>query len=698
MNARLDPQLLANPLIAPWNSPYGLPPFREVHAEHFAPAFAVALKDHRDEIDAIAQSADAPTFENTIAAFDRSGRLITRIESLFYNLAAAETSPALQAVERDMAAPLAAHGNALYMNAGLFKRVDALHARRAELQLNAEPLRLLERVHLDFIRAGAKLSAEAQKRNAEVTEKLAELTTLFSQNVLADEAEYQLVLKDEDDLAGLPDFLRAAARQAASERGVGGNDGGHVITLSRSLIVPFLTFSTRRDLRKVAFAAWIARGEGEHDNLPVIGEIMALRLEQAKLHGYRCYSDYALVDTMAAKKETVANLLKEVWGPAKARAADEREALQAFADAEHGSDWRKFKVQPWDWRYYAEKVRQVRYDLNDTEVKPYFPLDRMVEAVFDCAQRLFGLTFIAMPEVQGYHADVKVYEVRNADDGLIGVFLHDNFARVTKRGGAWMSSFRLQCRHGDKPNGNITPIVVNNNNFARGAPGQPTLLSFDDAKTLFHEFGHGLHGLLSNVHYERLSGTQVLRDFVELPSQIFEHWLSEPEVLKRHARHYRTGEAIPDKLIERLMAARRFNQGIDSVEYTASALVDLAIHSLTDTDGLDATAFEAAELKKIGMPDDIVMRHRLPHFRHLYAGTSYSSQYYVYLWAEVLDADGFEAFVEAGNPFDPGVAQRLLQHIYSTGNTRDPAEAYRAFRGRAPTVVPMLKKKGLVEV
>ena len=697
MNARLDPQLLANPLIAPWNSPYGLPPFREVHAEHFAPAFAVALKDHRDEIDAIAQSADAPTFENTIAAFDRSGRLITRIESLFYNLAAAETSPALQAVERDMAAPLAAHGNALYMNAGLFKRVDALHARRAELQLNAEPLRLLERVHLDFIRAGATLSAEAQKRYAEVTEKLAELTTLFSQNVLADEAEYQLVLKDEDDLAGLPDFLRAAARQAASERGVGGNDGGHVITLSRSLIVPFLTFSTRRDLRKVAFAAWIARGEGEHDNLPVIGEIMALRLEQAKLHGYRCYSDYALVDTMAAKKETVANLLKEVWGPAKARAADEREALQAFADAEHGSDWRKFKVQPWDWRYYAEKVRQVRYDLNDTEVKPYFPLDRMVEAVFDCAQRLFGLTFIAMPEVQGYHADVKVYEVRNADDGLIGVFLHDNFARVTKRGGAWMSSFRLQCRHGDKPNGNITPIVVNNNNFARGAPGQPTLLSFDDAKTLFHEFGHGLHGLLSNVHYERLSGTQVLRDFVELPSQIFEHWLSEPEVLKRHARHYRTGEAIPDKLIERLMAARRFNQGIDSVEYTASALVDLAIHSLTDTDGLDATAFEAAELKKIGMPDDIVMRHRLPHFRHLFAGTSYSSQYYVYLWAEVLDADGFEAFVEAGNPFDPGVAQRLLQHIYSTGNTRDPAEAYRAFRGRAPTVAPMLKKKGLVE-
>ncbi|MEO8103599.1 MAG: M3 family metallopeptidase, partial [Betaproteobacteria bacterium] len=571
--------------------------------------------------------------------------------------------------------------------------------QRRQLDLSAEQLRLLERVHLDFVRAGARLSAAAQKRYAEVTEKLAELTTQFSQNVLADEADFQLILKDESDLAGLPDFLRAAAKQAAAERGVAGQDGGHVITLSRSLIVPFLTFSTRRDLRELAFQAWIARGEGvistegEHDNLPLIRDIMALRLEQAKLHGYACYADYALIDTMARTKEAVAELLKEVWAPAKLRAASEREAVQAFADAEHGSEWQKFTVQPWDWRYYAEKVRQVRYDLDDAAVKPYFSLDRMVDAAFDCAHRLFGLTFIAKPELNGYHADVKVYEVRQAGERLLGVFLHDNFARATKRGGAWMSSFRMQSRI----DGAVTPIIVNNNNFAKGTPGQPTLLSFDDARTLFHEFGHGLHGLLSNVHYERLSGTQVLRDFVELPSQIFEHWLSEPEVLKRHARHYLTGEAIPDELIAKLKAARRFNQGIDSVEYTASALVDLAIHSLTDTTGLDAGAFEVAELKKIGMPEDIVMRHRLPHFRHLFAGSSYSSQYYVYLWAEVLDADGFEAFVEAGNPFDAAVAQRLLQHIYSAGNTRDPAEAYRAFRGRAPTVMPMLKKKGLVE-
>ena len=693
MNAPIDPTLLANPLIAAWNTPYGLPPFADVDAGHFGPAFAQALKAHRDEIDAIAASTGAPSFENTLAAFDRSGRLLTRIDSLFYNLAASETSPALQAVEREMAAPLAAHGNAIYMHAALFKRVDALHAARGQLKLDADQLRLLERVHLDFVRAGANLSRDAQKRYADVTEKLAGLTTLFSQNVLADEAQYQLVLKDENDLAGLPDFLRAAAKQAAAERG----SGDHVITLSRSLIVPFLTFSTRRDLREKAFKAWIARGEGvissegKYNNLPVIRDIMALRLEQAKLHGYACYADYALVDTMAGNKEAVAGLLNEVWAPAKARAADERIALQALADAENAGRGTQFSIEPWDWRFYAEKVRQTRYDLDDALVKPYFSLDRMVEAVFDCANRLFGLRFVSKPDIKGYHPDVKVYEVRGADNEMVGVFLHDNFARATKRGGAWMSNFRWQSRI----DGNITPIIVNNNNFARGAPNEPTLLSVDDARTLFHEFGHGLHGLLSNVRFERLSGTQVLRDFVELPSQIFEHWLSEPSVLKRHARHFQTNQPIPDELILRLKAARRFNQGFDSVEYTASALVDLAMHSLTSVEALDATEFEKAELNKIGMPKDIVMRHRLAHFRHLFASSGYASQYYVYLWAEVLDADGFDAFVEAGDPFDRATAERLLTHIYAAGNTRDPAEAYRAFRGRAPTVTPMLKKKGL---
>ncbi len=699
MNAPTAPQHLANPLLENWNTPYGLPPFDSVCADHFPSAFMVALQSHRNEIDAIATNAEAPNFENTLAALDASGRLLTRLESLFSNLTASETSPALQAVEREMAGPLAAHNNAIYMHNGLFKRIDALHTTREQSGLDAEQLRLLARVHLDFVRAGAKLSPAAQQRYAAITEKLAELTTLFSQNVLADEAQYQLLLKEEDELAGLPEFLRAAAKQAGAERSI----DAHVITLSRSLIVPFLTFSTRRDLRELAFKAWIARGEGtiagegKYNNNPVIREIMALRLEQANLHGYACYADYALVDTMAKNKAAVTDLLQQVWVPAKARAEEERAALQALADVENAAHG-KFNIEAWDWRYYAEKVRQVRYDLDDAMVKPYFSLDRMVEAIFDCAQRLFGLTFILAPDIKGYHPDVKVYEVNDAGGTRVGVFLHDNFARATKRGGAWMSNFRLQSKIDGDAAPTVTPIIVNNNNFAKGAPNAPTLLSFDDARTLFHEFGHGLHGLLSNVRFERLSGTQVLRDFVELPSQIFEHWLSEPSVLKRHARHYQTNEAIPDELIARLTTARRFNQGIDSVEYTASALVDLALHSLTNVDGLDVGAFETAELRRIGMPEKIVMRHRLPHFRHLFAGSSYSSQYYVYLWAEVLDADGFEAFVEAGNPFDRATADRLLTHIYSAGNTREPEEAYRAFRGRSPTVAPMLNKKGLATV
>ncbi|MEO8385712.1 MAG: M3 family metallopeptidase [Betaproteobacteria bacterium] len=690
MNAPTDPKLLTNPLLAEWTSPHGLPPFTEVKAEYFAPAFTVALKAHRDELDAIAANSSPATFENTLAEFDKSGRLFSRIDQLFYNLAASETSPALQAVEREMAAPMAAHTNAIYMHAGLFSRLDSLYSQRTALGLTPEQLRLLERVHLDFVRAGAKLSAESQARYGKIMEQLAELTTQFSQNVLADEAATHLLLKDESDLAGLPESVRANAKQAAVERGL----DGYVITISRSLIVPFLTFSDNRALRERAYKAWTGRGEGKNEgtakfnNAPIIAKIMALRLEQAKLHGYSSYTDYALMDTMAGKHAAVFDLLMKVWVPAKEKAALECEALQAMALSRD----EKIDIAPWDWRYYAEKVRQARYDLDDGLVKPYFSLDRMVEAAFDCAQRLFGLRFVYQSDLKAYHPDVKIYEVQNVDGSLLGVFLHDNFSRATKRGGAWMSSYRQQSRI----DGDILPIIVNNNNFAKGAEGKPTLLSFDDARTLFHEFGHGLHGLLSSVNYERLSGTSVLRDFVELPSQLFEHWLSEPEVLKRHARHVETGEPIPDELMARLKAARKFNQGFDTVEYTSSALVDLALHSQTAIADLDIAQFEKQELAKIGMPPQILMRHRLPHFGHLFSGSSYASQYYVYLWAEVLDADGFEAFVEAGNPFDNATAQRLRKFIYSSGNTMEPTEAYRAFRGRAPTVTPMLKKKGLL--
>ena len=680
----------SNPLVQPWNTPHGLPPFAEVRAEQFRPAFDIALAQHLSDIEAIAASSQPPSFDNTVAAFDRSGRLLARIEALFYNLTSSETSPELQAVEREVAAPLAAHNSAIYMNARLFERLDTLHAQRATLGLAPEQMRLLERFHLDFVRAGAKLADATQKRYAQVMQRLAELTTRFSQNVLADESAYRLVLRDERDLAGLPDFVRAAARQAAADRGI---TEGSVITLSRSHIVPFLTFSDRRDLREQAWRAWVSRGEhdGAHDNRPVAREILTLRHEQARLHGYASYADYALADTMAGTQAAVDELLQQVWVPAKARAEQERQALQALVMSRNES----LQVEAWDWRYYAEKVRQARYDLDEATVKPYFPLDRMVEAVFDCAQRLFGVRFTARADLQAYHPDVKVYEVRQAaDNSLVGIFLHDNFARPTKRSGAWMSLYRSQSRNMAAED--VLPIVVNNNNFAKGAPGEPTLLSFDDARTLFHEFGHGLHGLLSSVTYERLSGTNVLRDFVELPSQLFEHWLSEREVLKRHARHHVTGEPIPDELIERLEAANKFNQGYETVRYVASARVDMAAHALTAAEGPDITAFEQAETARMGLPAAVGMNHRLAHFQHLFAGSGYAAGYYVYLWAEVLDADGYDAFTEAGNPFDASVAQRLRQFIYASGNSREPREAYRAFRGRDPSVQPMLRERGLL--
>jgi peptidyl-dipeptidase Dcp len=678
-----------NPLLQPWNTPFGLPPFETIRPEHFAPAFEHAMRAHRAEIDAIAGDAAPPTFDNTLAALDRCGRELRRIEQVFFNLAASETSPALQAVEREMSPRLAAHHSAIHLDARVFARIDAVAEGRGALGLTPEQSRLVDRVHLDFVRAGARLSPVAKTRYAAIEERLAALTTQFGQNVLADEANFRLVLKDEGDLAGLPPDLRAAAREAAHERG---EEGGWMITLSRSLIAPFLVFSDRRDLRELAWTAWIRRGEheGEHDNRPVAREILALRNEQARLHGYRNYADYALVDRMAGTPEAVARLFEQIWEPAKARAAEERDALVAMARASGATH----AIEPWDWRYYAEKVRKARYRLDDAEVKAYFPLERMLAAAFETAHRLFGITFAERKDLHAYHPDVRVFEVHGGDGRLTGIFLSDNYARATKRGGAWMSAYRWQSRS----NGETLPIVVNNNNFAKAPAGESTLLAADDVRTLFHEFGHGLHGLLSNVTYERLSGTHVLRDFVELPSQIFEHWGIEPAVLKRHALHYATNDPIPDALIERLNEARRFNKGIDTVEYTACALVDMALHARPDADGVDISEFERTELARIGMPRDIVLRHRLPHFGHLFSGSSYAAGYYVYQWAEVLDADGFDAFVEAGDPFDPEVAGRLLRYVYSSGGTLPPAEAYRAFRGRDPSVGPLLAKMGLTDV
>ncbi len=674
----------ANPLLQPWDEPFGVPPFTLVRAEHFGPAFEQAMAAHRTEIDRIANASEAPTFENTIAALDRSGRLLARTAQLFFNLTASNTSPELQAVERDVAPKLAAHDNATLLDAKLFGRIDELHAKRAALSLSPEQIRLLDRVHLDSVLAGARLSSEAKTRLSEIVERLAQLQTSFSQNVLADEAAWCLWLHNEDDLKGLPQAVRAAAKSAAEQRG---KPEAWAITLSRSLVVPFLTHSERRDLREQAFKAWTRRGEndGAHDNRPIAREILKLRAEQARLNGYASFADYALVDRMAGKPAAVADLLERVWEPAKAKAVEEGKALRAIAASRGEST----DIAPWDWRYYAELVRQARYHVDDAMIKPYFSLDRMVEAAFDCAHRLFGIEFVKRPDITAYHPDVRAYEVRRGEYP-IGVFLHDNFARPTKRGGAWMSHYRSQSRI----DGDVLPIVVNNNNFAKGAP---TLLSLDDVRTLFHEFGHGLHGLLSQVTYERLSGTRVLRDFVELPSQLFEHWALEPQVLKKHALHVETGEPIPDELIDRLQRARRFNQGFETVEYTACALLDMALHARADPDGVDISSFEQSELARLGMPREMVLRHRLPHFSHLFSSSSYAAGYYVYMWAEVLDADGYDAFVEAGNPFDPAVAARLLKYVYSAGNSIEPRAAYRAFRGRDPVVEPLLAKRGLID-
>jgi len=681
-----DANRSSNPLLEPWATPYGIPPFESIAPEHYGPAFDAAIAEQKAEIDSLAADTEAPTFANTVEALERSGATLKRVGGVFFNLAGSHTNDAIQAIEREMAPRLAKHRNSIFMNEALFHRVDALHRDKDCLGLSSEQARLLDRYHTIFVRAGARLGAEDKARLAAITERLASLGTQFSQNVLADERDYRLVLENGEDLAGLPPFLRDAAAQAAADSGLAGK---YVITLSRTSIEPFLQFSSRRDLREQAFKAWIRRGEGggATDNTAIIAEMVRLRAERAKLLGYETFADFKLADTMAKTPEAVRSLLDEVWAPARRRAMEERDDLQAHAQTQGDN----IVIEPWDWRYYAEQVRIARHDLDEAAIKPYFQLDRIIEAAFETANRLFGLNFQELQDFPRYHPDIRAWKVVDAAGTLIGIFIGDYFARPSKRSGAWMSAFRSQ----EKLTGDVRPIIVNVMNFSKGGRGEPSLLSFDDAKTLFHEFGHALHGLLSDVTYPLLAGTGVSTDFVELPSQLYEHWLSRPEILRRFATHYRTGEPIPEALLDRLMAARNFNQGFATVEYLASAFVDLDLHRLTDAAHVDASAFERASLDRIGMPREIVMRHRTPHFTHVFAGDGYSSGYYSYLWSEVLDADAFNAFEETGNVFDGETAARLKRYIYSAGNLRDPADAYRAFRGRLPTAEALLAKRGL---
>jgi len=675
-----------NPLLADWTGRFGLPPFAALKPEQFRPAIDAALAAHRGEIDAIAANEAAPSFDNTIAALERSGRALDRVTNVFFVLAGVDTSDAIEAIEREVSPLLARHSNALHLNRPLYARIAGLHARRDSLGLSAEQARVLDRYHTRFVRAGAALDKPAQDRLAAINERLASLGTQFSQNVLADEKAYALILEDAD-LAGLPDFARAAARAAAEERG---QEGKYAVTLARSSCETFLQFSARRDLREKVFQAWIKRGEngGATDNRALIAEMVALRGERAKLLGFATFADYRLDDQMAKTPAAARKLLDEVWSRARAKAAAERDALQAMIAEEGGN----FALAPHDWRYYADKRRKAEFDLDEAEIKPYFQLDRMIEAAFETARRLFGLTFTPA-DVPLYHPDARAYEVKDASGRPVGLFIGDYFARPSKHSGAWMTSLRDQ----EKLQGEVTPVILNICNFSKPAAGEPALLSFDDARTLFHEFGHALHGLLSNVTYPLLAGTAVASDFVELPSQLYEHWLEVPEILQKYARHAKTGAPMPKALLDRLLATRTYGQGFATVEYTACALVDLDLHGFKDASALDVADFERRDLARIAMPAEIVMRHRLPHFQHLFSGGGYAAGYYSYMWSEVLDADAFEAFAETGNVFDPATAKRLRDYIYGAGNLRDPVEAYTAFRGRLPTVDALLKKRGLVD-
>jgi len=671
---------MTNPLLADWTTPFALPPFDTITDEDFAPALDAALQEGRAAVNAIADNSEPPTFANTIEALDRADRLLDRVAGVFFNLAGADANPAREALQRDMAPKLSAYSSEITNNRALWQRVDTLWQGRAALGLTAEQERVLYLTHRSFTRAGAALDGADRDRLTEVKSRLAVLGTQFMQNLLADERAWFMELAEED-LDGLPGFVVDAARAAGREKGA----DGPVVTLSRSLIVPFLQFCPRRDLREKAQKAWAARGAngGETDNRELAAEVLRLREERATLLGYESFAAFKLETEMAGSPDTVRELLMAVWEPARAQAEHDGEILTRMMQG----DGVNGPLQAWDWRYYAQKRRVAEHDLDEAELKPYFQLDGMIAAAFDCANRLFGLKFRPL-DASVYHPDVRAWEVTR-DGRHMGVFFGDYFARGSKGSGAWCSAMRSQS----KLDGEVRPIVVNVCNFAKPAEGAPALLSHDDARTLFHEFGHALHQILSDVTYGSISGTSVARDFVELPSQLYEHWLDQPEVLEKHARHVETGAAMPRDLMDRLLAAQTCDMGFQTVEYIASAMVDLDFH-----DGpapADPMAAQAETLARLGMPEAIVMRHATPHFAHVFAGDGYSSGYYSYMWSEVMDADAYEAFEEAGDPFDPETAARLERHILSAGGSAEAEALYTAFRGRMPGVEALLKGRGL---
>ncbi|WP_173932309.1 M3 family metallopeptidase [Chelativorans sp. Marseille-P2723] len=684
MMSQASVDLATHPLTA-WNGPLGLPEFGLLKDEDFAPVFDAAFAAHEAEIAGITGQDEPATVENTLGALELSGKALSRVSAIFWCRAGAHTNAQIQKLERELSPRLARHHSNIFMNAALFQRIDDLYRRREELGLDKETLRVLEKTWKRFVRGGARLDESGKTRLAEINEQLAELGARFGQNVLKDESEWVLFL-DEEDLAGLPSSLKSAMAEAAESRG---QPARYAVTLSRSIAEPFLSFSSRRDLREKVLRAFIGRGDngGEAHNAGIVRQTLQLRAEKARLLGYPNYAAYKLDDTMAKTPEAVMQLLQPVWQKARERAAADEKELQRLAAV----GGRNHPIAAWDWRYYAEKLRAERFAFDEGALEPYLALDNVIAAAFDVAGRLFGLTFEEQEKIAAWHEDVRVFVVRDADGSERGLFLADYFNRPSKRSGAWMSALQS----GYKLGGGQMPIIYNVMNFAKPPKDKPALLSVDDARTLFHEFGHALHGLLSDVTWPSIAGTSVARDFVELPSQLYEHWFTVPEVLSRHARHVETGEPMPAELLQKMRDARNFDAGFATVEFTASALVDMAFHARAEAPE-DPLRFEAEVLEELRKPEAIPMRHRTPHFLHVFSGDGYSAGYYSYMWSEVLDADAFRAFEEAGDPFHPEVAAKLRQHIYAAGGSADPEDLYKAFRGRLPSPEAMMEKKGLI--
>ncbi|TIM07764.1 MAG: M3 family metallopeptidase [Mesorhizobium sp.] len=680
-----SPVDLATHPLTTWQGPLGLPDFTRIGDGDFSGVFDAALAAHEAEIEAIAGNAETPTIENTLAALELGGEALDHVSSIFWCRAGAHTNEAIQALERDVSPKMSRHFSAISMNERLFARIDDLYQRRDSLKLDAETLRVLEKTWKNFVRSGARLDAEGKKRLAAINEELSSLGTNFGQNLLADERDWALFL-DAADLAGLPEFLKSAMAEAAEMRG---QKGRYAVTLSRSIYEPFSTFSERRDLREIAFRAFTMRGQngGATDNTAVVRDMLRLRAEKAKLLGYASYAALKLDDTMAKTPEAVHTLLDPVWGKAVEKAASDQIELQRLA-TEAGSNE---EFAAWDWRFYQEKLRAEKFAFDEAELKPYLQLDRIIDACFDVATKLFGISFEEKQGIATWHPDARVFVVRNADGSERGLFLADYFARPSKRSGAWMSALKSGYKLGD----GSRPVIYNIMNFAKPPEGEAALLSVDEAKTLFHEFGHALHGMLTEVTWPSVAGTSVSRDFVELPSQLYEHWLTVPAVLEKHALHVTTGKPMPKALVDKMLAARTFGAGFATVEFTASALVDMAYHARADAPD-EPLRFEAETLEKLNMPGTIAMRHRTPHFGHIFAGDGYSAGYYSYMWSEVLDADAFAAFEETGDPFNPALAERLRKNIYAAGGSKDPEELYTAFRGKMPSPEAMMIKRGLV--